>query len=89
MDVFLSMLNIFGKGDISKDPYDDIVHPCQRRPRKYSRNHTMTHDASAKFLKSTNNGATHVEIRNLLEKFKTSIMSSTSSQLDVLHEKQK
>ena len=39
--------------------------------------------------KSSNGGATHAEIGNLLENFKTKMMSSISSEIDVLREKQK
>ena len=38
---------------------------------------------------SSNGGATRVEIGNLLKKFKTEMMSSISSEIDVLRTKQK
>ena len=38
---------------------------------------------------ASNGGATHAEIGNLLENFKTEMMSSISSEIDVLKEKQK
>jgi len=57
-DDCLNLVNIFGKGDISKDPYDVIVKYDQRSSKGSIRNRTMTHDTSNIIIKSTNNGET-------------------------------
>ena len=49
----------------------------------------LEHDVFDITQKSSNGGATRAEIGNLLENFKTEMMSSISSEIDVLREKQK
>jgi hypothetical protein len=51
-----------GKGDISKEPYDDIISLCLRSSRGSSRNRTQARDASSRIHKSTNGGVTREEM---------------------------
>lgn len=88
-DGCLDMLNIPGKGDISKEPYDEIVQLCQRSYKESSRNMSMKHNAYTKILKSSNSGQTWTEIENMLKNFKVDIMRSFSSHFDVLQAKYK
>ena len=37
-DYFLDMLNLLGKGDISKESFENIVELCKRYSRGYSKN---------------------------------------------------
>jgi hypothetical protein len=68
----LDMLNILGKGDISKESYEDIVYLCKRCSRGSTRNKSATKDTTfSRVWKSVNGGATRAEIRNMLENFKT------------------
>ena len=68
---------------------------CKRYSRGSSRNNRwdkqdkLEHDVFDRTHKSSNGGATCAEIGNLLENFKTKMMSSISSEIDVLKEKQK
>ena len=95
MDDFLDMLNLLGKGDLSKESFEKIVELCKRYSRGPSRNNRwdkrdkLECDVFDRTQKSSNGGATLAEIGNLLENFKTEMMSSISSEIDVLREKQK
>ena len=94
-DVFLDMLNLLGKGDISKESFEKIVELCKRYSRGSSRNNRqekwdkLERDVFDITQKSSNGGATRVEIVNLLENFKREMMSSISSEIDVLRAKKK
>ena len=91
-DDFLDMLNLLGKGDISKESFEKIVELCKTYSRGSSRNNKrekLEHDVFDRMQKSSNGGATCAEIGNLLENFKIEMMSSISSEIDVLREKQK
>ena len=76
-DDCLDMLNLLGKWDISKDSFDKIVELCKSYSRGSSRNNRqdkrdkLERDVFDRTQKSSNGGATHVEIGNLLENFKT------------------
>jgi hypothetical protein len=79
-DDSLDMLNLLGKGDISKEPYDVIVNLCKRCSRGAARNRSSSRDTTfSRVQKSANGGATRAEIGNLLEDFKTEMLSSFAS----------
>jgi hypothetical protein len=89
-DDCLDMLNMLGKGDISKESYEDIVNLCKRCSRGSTRNKSATRDTTfSRVQKSANGGATREEIGNLLEDFKTEMINSFASQIDTLQVKQK
>jgi hypothetical protein len=89
-DDCLDMLNMLGKGDISKESYDEIVNLCKRCSRGASRNRLNSRDTTfSRVQKSASGGATRVEIGNLLEDFKTEMLSSFASQMDTLQIKKK
>jgi len=75
-----------GKGDISYLPFDEIVELCQ----KYSRGRPKTgkRDITSKESKSTTR-VTREEIGSLLENFKTDLLSTLGTQVDLLKEKKK
>ena len=89
------MLDLLGKGDISKESFEKIIELCKRYSRGSSRNNIwdkrdkLEHDVFDIMQNSSNGGASHAEIGNLLENFKTEMMSSISSKIDVLRVKQK
>jgi hypothetical protein len=84
------MLNILGKGDISKESYDEIVKLCKRYLRRAVRNRSNSKDTTfSRVQKSSIGGATRAEIGNLLEEFKTEMLSSFASQIDTLQIKKK
>jgi hypothetical protein len=89
-DESLDMMNMLGKGDISKEPYDVIVNLCKRCSRGAARNISSGRDTTfSRVQKSANGGATRAEIGNLLEDFKTEMLSSFASQMDTLQIKKK
>jgi len=57
-DDFPDMLNLLGKGDISKECYDQIAQLFQSSSRGSMRNRAMTFDTSNMILKTDNNGET-------------------------------
>ena len=75
-DDCLDMLNLLGKGDISKEYFGNIVELCKRYSRGSSRNNRR--DKQDK-----------LEIGDLLKNFKIEMMSSISSKIDVLRKNQK
>ena len=83
-DDFIDILNKMGKGGISKEWYDDTIQVCLKCSRRSLRNGVGTWDVSTSVKKEENGRATKAEIGNLLKNFKTNIMISMSSQLDVL-----
>ena len=94
-DDCLDMLNLLGKGDISKEPFGNIVELCKRYSRGSSRNNKrdkrdkLERDVFDITQNLSNGGDTCAEIGNLLENFKIEMMSSISSEIDVLKAKQK
>ena len=84
-DDCLDMLNMLGKGDISKESYEDIVNLCKRCSRGTTMNKSITKDTTfSRVQKLANGGATREEIWNLLEYLKTEMINSFSSQIDTL-----
>jgi hypothetical protein len=84
-DDCLDMLNMLGKGDISKESYNEIVNLCKRCSRGASRNRSNSRDTTfSRVQKSASGGETRVEIGNLLEGFKTKMLISFASQIDTL-----
>jgi hypothetical protein len=84
-DDSLDMLNMLGKGDISKESYDEIVNLCKRCSRGASRNRSNSRDTTfSRVQKSASGGETRAEIGNLLEGFKIQMLRYFSSQIDTL-----
>ena len=76
------MLNMLGKGDISKESYDEIFELCKRCSRGATRNRVSNRDPTySRVQKSASGGATRAEIGNLLEEFKTEMLSYFSHKL--------
>jgi hypothetical protein len=88
-DEWVVMLNLMGKGDIYQETYDDIVLFCIRCSRGSSRTRSGIHTPFTKNNNITRGGVTRTEFGNLLEKIKMDIMSTLTTQLDVLQVKQK
>jgi hypothetical protein len=84
-DDYLDMLNMLGKGDISKESYDEIFNLCKICSRGATRNRSNNRDTTfSRVQKLASGGATRNKIGNLLEGFKTEMLSSFSSQIDTL-----
>ena len=67
-DDFLDMLKLLGKGDVSKESFENIMELCKRYSRGSSRNNRwdkwdkLECDVFDRTMKSSNGGATHAEI---------------------------
>jgi len=72
-------LNLLGKGDISQDPFIEIIKLYLQCSRGSSRGRSTIQDASIHIQKSASKGVTRAEIRNVFENFKTDILSTLSA----------
>ena len=83
----MDILNVMGKGDISYLPFDEIQDLCQ----KYSRGKARTgkRDIITKVNKSANSGISRAKLRNLLEDFKTDLLSTLGTQVEVAKTKKR
>jgi hypothetical protein len=88
-DEWVETLNLMGKGDIYQETYDNIIQLCIR----FSRGSTQTRSGMQTSLTRSNNttsgGVMRAEVGNLLEDFKIDILSTLTTELDVLQAKQK
>lgn len=80
---------MLGKGDISKESFDEIINLCMRCSRGAANRSKGRDIVYSRVQKSASGGATRAEIGNLLEEFKTKMLSSFASQIDALQVKKK
>jgi hypothetical protein len=78
-----------GGGDVSQLEYDIILELCHKYSRGTSKTGKGPRDILTRTGKTVGGGVTRVDIKNMLEDFKTDILSSLSSQLDTLQMKKK
>jgi hypothetical protein len=70
--------------------YNEICELCRHYSHNTTKSRRGPRDIVSKVTKSSNGGGvTKVEIGNLLDNFKTDILISLSSQLDILQAKKK
>jgi hypothetical protein len=86
-DENLEALNLMGVGDISHLPFPKIVELCKKYSRGKAKRGIGQRDIVTKSTKSISNGVTKTELGNLFESFKTDIMNTFGSQLDMLKAK--
>lgn len=86
---WIETLNITGKGDIYQENFADIIDLCIRSSRGSTRLKPAEHDKFTRDNKISAEGVTHAEIGNLLENFKTNILGTLTTQLDIMKAKQK
>jgi len=84
---YMDDLNLMGKGDISALPFEEIAELCE----KYSRSKAKMgkRSLSSRVTKSASASVTRAEIGNLLEEFKTDLLSTLGNQIDTLKAKKK
>ena len=87
IDDCIDLLNFMGAGDVSLLKYEEIHDLCRRYSRNASRSGRGIQDKVNRTTETSREGVSRMEIGNLLEGFKTDILSSLSSQLDVLQAK--
>ena len=80
----IETLNIMGKGDIYQEFFFDIIDLCIRSSRGSTRVRLVEHDQFVRDNKISTEGVIHVEIGNLLENFKTDILGTLTTQLDIM-----
>ena len=78
-----------GKGDIYQEKFVDIINLCIRCSRGSTRLKPAERDMITRDNKISGGGITHVEIGNLLEDFKTNILGTLKTQLNIMQAKQK
>jgi hypothetical protein len=88
-DELVETLKLMGKGDIYQETYDDIVQLCIRCSRVSMRTKSEIQSPITRNNNITSGSITQEEIGNLLENFKTNILSTLTTQLDVLQVKKK
>jgi len=86
---WIETLNIMGKGDIYQENFSDIVDLCIRSSRGSTRIKLVEYDQFVRDNKISREGVTRVELGNLLENFKTDIIGTLTTQLDIVQAKQK
>ena len=80
----MELLNIVGKGDISKEIFECIYELCIQCSRGLERNRQ-----GIRSVKGSGGGVMKAEIRNLLDNLRIDILSTLSSQMDTLQVKHK
>jgi len=88
-DDCIELLNNMGEGDISKLEYNIILELGRNYSRGTSKTIKGPIDRLERTRKTVGRGVMRPEIGNMLEDFKTDILSSLSSQLDTLQTKMK
>jgi hypothetical protein len=88
-DEWVETLNLMGKGDIYQETYDNIVLLCIRCSRGSTQTRSGMWTSLTRNSNITSGGVTRAEVGNLLENFKIDILSTLTTQLDVLQAKQK
>jgi hypothetical protein len=88
-DEWVETLNLMGKGDIYQETYDNIIQLCIRCSRGSTQTRSGMQTSLTRNNNTTSGGVTRAEVGNLLENFKTDILSTLTTQLDVLQAKQK
>lgn len=86
---WVETLNIMGKGDIYQENFADIIDLCIRISRGSTRLKLAERDMLTRDKKIFGGGVTRIEIENLLEDFKTDILGTLTTQLDIMQAKQK
>lgn len=86
---WIETLNIMGKGDIYQENFADIIDLCIRSSRGSARLKPAEHDRFVRDNRISAEGVTRAEIGNLLENFKTDILGTLTTQLDIMQAKQK
>eukprot|EP00253_Pinus_taeda_P035424 PITA_35424 len=86
---WIETLNIMGKGDIYQENFADIIDLCIRSSRGSTRIKPTEYDWFVRDNKISTEEVTRVELGNLLENFKTDILGTLTTQLDIVQAKKK
>ena len=86
-DEYIDVLNLMGTRDVSRLTFEEISNLCKKYSRSKVENGKGIRDTRIK--KSASRGVTREELGNLLENFKTDILSTLSSLFDTIRTKKK
>jgi hypothetical protein len=88
-DDCIEVLNLLSSGDVHQKPFAEIADYCRRYSRGQAKIGKGPRDSFIINTKQSSGTVTRTELGNLLEKFKTGILSTISNQLDALKLKKK
>jgi hypothetical protein len=88
-DDCIEVLNLMSSRDLYQNPFAEITKYCKIYSRSQSKTGKSVRDPTNRIVKPTPGGVTRIELGNLLEKFKTDILNTISSQLDTIKIKMK
>jgi hypothetical protein len=88
-DDYIEFLNLLSSGDLHQNPFVEIVYYCRRYSRGQDKIGKGTRDPFSRTLRQNSGTITRIELGNVLENFKTNILSTISNQLDTLKLKKK
>jgi len=86
-DQWVETLNLMVKGDIYQEDFDNIVQLCIRCSKDSTRLKPTGRDVITRDNRTSGGSITRVEIGNFLEYFKTDILGTLKTQLDIMQAK--
>jgi hypothetical protein len=89
IDDCIEVLNLLSSGDVHQNPFAEIADYCRRYSRGQPKTGKGPIDPFSRNTKQSSGTITRIELGNLLENFKTYILSTISNQLDTLKLKKK
>jgi hypothetical protein len=88
-DYSIDVINLMSSGYVYQNPFADIAEYCKRYSRSQAKMGKSIRDPTNIIVKPTSRGVTRIELGNILEKFKTYILNTITSQLDTMKIKRK
>ena len=88
-DDCIEVLNLLSSGDVHQKPFAGIADYCRRNSRGQAKTGKSPRDSFSRNTRQSLGTVTRIELGNLLENFKTYILSTISNQLDTLKLKKK
>jgi hypothetical protein len=88
-DDCIEVLNLLSSGDVHQKPFVEIADYCRRYSRGQAKIGKAPRDSFSRNTRQSSRTVTKIELGNLLENFKTNILSTISNQLDTLKLKKK
>jgi len=88
-DDCIEVLNLLSSGDVHQNPFVEIADYCRRYSRGQAKIGKAPRDSFSINTRQSSGTVTRIELGNLLENFKTYILSTISNQLDTLKLKKK
>jgi len=88
-DDCIEFLNLLSSRYVHQNPFSEITYYCRRYSRGLDKTCKVPRDYFSRNTRQRSGTVTRIELRNLLENFKTNILSTISNQLDTLKLKKK